>query len=158
MTFRFRSIQRSKTEKSVLISLCSVLLIYFAPFFWQICSVLVNPYSFNSSHSLSYNAENYVSVGHDHHQYSQSAFSLDEPKRILGAASQINLFETCGYCSLLFHLNWLDVKPFELIALVKTTYPILLLATLTTSIASCFTPLRPRAPPQPIYSIRRYTN
>ncbi|MCZ2720927.1 DUF2946 domain-containing protein [Marinomonas sp. 15G1-11] len=150
MTFRLQSIQQTKTEKSVLISLCSVLLIYFAPFFWQLCSALVDPYSFDSSHDLSHNPKSYVSVGHDHHQYTQRTFSLKEPQLAIGAASQLNLFETCSYCSLLFHLNWLDVKPFELIALAKATYPILFLATLATIINSRFTSLKPRAPPQPI--------
>jgi hypothetical protein len=150
VTFRFHSIQQSKTEKSVLISLCSVLLIYFAPFFWQICSSLVNPYSFDSSHLQSHKTKSYIAVGHDHHHYSERAFASDETQITFGSRSQINLFETCGYCSLLFHLNWIDVKPFELIALAKPSYPILQLATLTASIPSRYTPLRPRAPPQPI--------
>jgi len=131
-----------------------VLLIYFAPFFWQICSALVNPYSayehtFEEVRSTeSQPPSHYLFVGHDHHHYSQFGFAPNVHQGALSPAQHINLFETCSYCSLLFHLNWIDVKPFELIALAKPTYPILFFATLSTRLHPRFSPLNPRAPPQ----------
>ena len=59
----------------------------------------------------------------------------------------INLLEACGYCALLFHLSWLDVKTFDIIPLDFEPYPSVFYAVLVRKYLAIFTPLKPRAPP-----------
>ena len=58
-----------------------------------------------------------------------------------------NLLEACGYCSLLFHLNWIDAKAFELIPLTQSRYPNMVTTTLSHKHPVLFTSIQPRAPP-----------
>ncbi|MCS7486858.1 hypothetical protein UA24_10425 [Marinomonas sp. BSi20414] len=58
-----------------------------------------------------------------------------------------NLLEACGYCSLLFHLNWIDAKTLELIPLRQNRYPNPVVATLSHKYHVPFTSILPRAPP-----------
>ncbi|WP_353668136.1 DUF2946 domain-containing protein [Marinomonas sp. THO17] len=71
-------------------------------------------------------------LGHHHHGHNNGS---------------INVLEACGYCSLLFHLSWLDVKTFDIIPLDFEPYPSVFYAVLVRKYLAIFTPLKPRAPP-----------
>ncbi|RBP80539.1 DUF2946 family protein [Marinomonas rhizomae] len=68
---------------------------------------------------------------HEHHDHGENA----------------NLLEACGYCSLLFHLNWIDAKTFELIPLNQSRYPDIVTTTISHKYHVPFSSIQPRAPP-----------
>ena len=54
----------------------------------------------------------------------------------------------CGYCALLFHLNWLDVQEFKLPKLVAQNYERVTAQTLRSKSAPINCSVNPRAPPR----------
>lgn len=58
-----------------------------------------------------------------------------------------NLLEACGYCSLLFHLNWIDAKTLELIPLKQIRYPNIITSIISHKYHVPCTSIQPRAPP-----------
>ena len=154
----------SLTQFAVCLSLFAVFLIYFAPLFSQISntlssqSVSESPLTIDAMSSMQAMpaevrpmSENMSAAGHDHAQMvarektSHSNHKGHEGHHAQGEST--NILEACGYCSLLFHLNWMDVKTFELVPLLQSRYPTIVTTTIARKYPALFTSLQPRAPP-----------
>jgi len=90
--------------------------------------------------------KNMTAVGHDHAKMAaHESHQGHEGHHAQGEST--NVLEACGYCSLLFHLNWIDVKTFELVPLLQSRYPTIVTITIARKYPALFTSLQPRAPP-----------
>nr|WP_277749213.1 DUF2946 family protein [Marinomonas hwangdonensis] len=118
--------------------LFAVVIIYFAPLFAQIGNAL-SPQPTTSTMALKvtntaehHHAKTPLEETSRHHSVIESTHTDHSGHHgHHGTIESINLLEACGYCSLLFHLNWIDSRPFELIPLAQSLYP--KVATLATS-------------------------
>lgn len=127
-----------QTTLAVCVCLFAVVIIYFAPLFAQIGNAL-SPQPTTSTMALKvtntaehHHAKTPIEETSSHHSAIDSAHTDHSGHHGHNATIEsINLLEACGYCSLLFHLNWIDSKPFELIPLAQSLYP--KVATLATS-------------------------
>jgi hypothetical protein len=154
-TFRLK---QAKTQFAVCLCLFSVLIIYFAPLFSQIAQTFPEAVKTPSIAPTSI----MVRQEHDHEKMGPSNIKLasaqtsDKHVSITehsghhghhaeGAAT--NLLEACGYCALLFHLSWLDVKTFNIIPIRPIHYPNLVFLTVSRKYHLPFPSILPRAPP-----------
>ena len=135
------------------ISLLAVLLIYFGPLFSQISNALAPQSNMIHMGGMSMNMS---SSGHDHAKMLADQAKVQQAQTNSAHISHhghhnhgesANLLEACGYCSLLFHLNWIDTKTFELVPLSPTRYPNIVTYTLSHKYLVPFTSILPRAPP-----------
>ena len=141
------------THFAVCVCLFAVFLIYFGPLFSQISNALAPQSSMMQMGGMSMNMH---ASGHDHAKMLLEQ-SKNKPVPIASAhishhghhnhGESANLLEACGYCSLLFHLNWIDAKTFELISLTQAPYPNIVTTTLSHKYHVPFTSILPRAPP-----------
>ncbi|WP_368073958.1 DUF2946 domain-containing protein [Marinomonas sp. FW-1] len=130
-------------------SLLAVFLIYFGPLFSQISNAL-SPQPTTIQMSM----ESMAMSGHNHAKMlSEQASNTQVSSAHIshhghhGHGESANLLEACGYCSLLFHLNWIDAKNVELIPLEHIRYPHITTKTLSHKHHLTFPSLLPRAPP-----------
>ncbi|MGJ8646886.1 MAG: DUF2946 domain-containing protein [Marinomonas colpomeniae] len=167
-TFRLK---QAKIQFAVCLCLFSVLIIYFAPLFSQIAQAFpeaiktqsIAPTSImvmqehdhekmghhlqtsNIKQTSAQISDKHVSInehsGHQGHQDHQG----HQGHHAEGAAT--NLLEACGYCALLFHLSWLDVKTFNITPIKPIHYPNLVFSTVSRKYHLPFTSILPRAPP-----------
>lgn len=154
----------SRTQFAVCVSLLAVFLIYFAPLLSQLSNTFSSqpvseiPLTIDTMSSMQAMpaevrpmSENMSAAGHDHAQMvarektSHSNHKGHEGHHAQGEST--NVLEACGYCSLLFHLNWIDVKTFELVPLLQSRYPTIVTTTIARKYPALFTSLQPRAPP-----------
>jgi|UniRef100_A6VWL5 hypothetical protein len=153
---KLKSHRNKLTQFAVCVGLFAVLLIYFGPLFSQISHALSSQPTMTSMSMESMEMKTMDMLGHDHAKMlSEQANS--KQKRVSSAhishhghhahGESANLLEACGYCSLLFHLNWIDAKTFELIPLLQSRYPNMVTATISHKYHVPFTSLLPRAPP-----------
>ncbi|MBJ7537685.1 DUF2946 domain-containing protein [Marinomonas transparens] len=154
------------TQLAVFVCLFAVLIIYFAPLFSQVSNALTphtQPASFlkkanvKNVHIKGSGLESMTMAGYDHtkmlhHEHSEAnqntqIASWDSHQGHHIEGESINVMEACGYCSLLFHLNWLDVKSFEIIPITLGRYPNVVTTTITRKCCFPLTSATPRAPP-----------
>lgn len=124
-----------QTTLAVCVCLFAVVIIYFAPLFAQIGNAL-SPQPTTGTMALKvtntaehHHAKTPIEETSSNYSAIDSAHSAHHGHH--ATIESINLLEACGYCSLLFHLNWIDSRPFELIPLAQSLYP--KVATLATS-------------------------
>lgn len=124
-----------QTTLAVCVCLFAVVIIYFAPLFVQIGNAL-SPQPTTGTMALKvtntaehHHAKTPIEETSSNYSAIDSAHSAHHGHH--ATIESINLLEACGYCSLLFHLNWIDSRPFELIPLAQSLYP--KVATLATS-------------------------
>lgn len=137
------------TQFAVCASLLAVFLIYFGPLFSQISNALSSQPT-----TMQMSMESMDMSGHDHAKMlSEQASNKPTSSAHIshhghhGHGESANLLEACGYCSLLFHLNWIDAKTFELIPLTQSRYPNIVTVTISHKYNVPFTSILPRAPP-----------
>jgi hypothetical protein len=158
------SVQPTKsthTQLAVCVCLIAVFLIYFGPLFSQISNALssqptTTPTSIENTGMEAMSMMSMAMSGHDHSKM-LSEHTDSQPTQTNSAhishhghhahGESTNLLEACGYCSLLFHLNWIDTKTLELIPLRQNRYPNPVAATLSHKYHLPFTSILPRAPP-----------
>ncbi|AEF55044.1 hypothetical protein Mar181_2006 [Marinomonas posidonica IVIA-Po-181] len=150
----------AKTHFGVLFGLFCVFLIYFGPLYSQLAktlqddestSTIAAKHSSHQHHQDAHIATNQATdpTPHKHHKSAKPATSnsMEHHRHHAKIEGSTNLLEACGYCSLLFHLSWLNTKSFTIVPLEKESYPSVIYATLVRKYLSIFTPLNPRAPP-----------
>lgn len=136
-----------RTQSAVCICLLAVFLIYFAPLYSQVANTLASKPTIIKNMAM----EVMSTAGHDHSQMmpqktnNRSAHEGHHGHHAEGEST--NVLEACGYCSLLFHLNWIDTKTFELIPLAPSRYPNRVIATISHRYSVPVTSIQPRAPP-----------
>ncbi|MFT6406124.1 MAG: hypothetical protein ACJA2U_002486 [Marinomonas primoryensis] len=141
-----------RTQFSVCVCLLAVFLIYFAPLYSQVANAFSpKPTIIKNMAMKVMMTENISTAGHDHSQMmSQKASNSSAHDGHHGHHAEgesTNVLEACGYCSLLFHLNWIDAKTFELIPLTQSRYPTIVTMTISHTYSVPFTSIQPRAPP-----------
>ena len=153
---QLKSHRNKRTHFAVCAGLFAVFLIYFGPLFSQISNALSSQLSMTPMSMESMEMEAMDMPGHDH---AKMLFEQANSKQKRESSAHIshhghhahgesaNLLEACGYCSLLFHLNWIDAKTFELIPLTQSRYPNMVTATISHKYRVSFTSILPRAPP-----------
>ncbi|WP_255829269.1 DUF2946 domain-containing protein [Marinomonas rhizomae] len=131
------------------VCLFAVFLIYFGPLFSQVSNALSSQPT-----TMQMSMESMDMSGHDHAKmFSEQASNTPTSSAHIshhghhGHGESANLLEACGYCSLLFHLNWIDAKTFELIPLTQSRYPNIVTVTISHKYNVPFTSILPRAPP-----------
>ncbi|WP_227804045.1 DUF2946 domain-containing protein [Marinomonas profundi] len=140
------------------VCLFAVLLIYFGPLFSQISNALspqttTTRMSIQSLSAHTMNTQTMDMTGHNHakmlaKQTSNTPVAIEHSHTGHHAQGEsTNLLEACGYCSLLFHLNWIDAKTFDLIPLIQSHYPNRIIAQISHKHPVRFSPILPRAPP-----------
>ncbi|MGO2356553.1 MAG: DUF2946 domain-containing protein [Marinomonas foliarum] len=144
-----KSHPNKRTQLAVCVCLFAVFLIYFGPLFSQVSNAL-SPQPTTMQMSM----ESMAMSGHDHAKMlSEQASNKPTSSAHIshhghhGHGESANLLEACGYCSLLFHLNWIDAKTFELIPLTQSRYPNIVTVTISHKYSVSFTSILPRAPP-----------
>jgi hypothetical protein len=156
MNFDLKSHRNKFARFAVCVGLFAVFLIYFGPLFSQISNALSSQPTTMSMGGMS--VQNMESPEHDHdHAKMLSEHANSEQTQVSSAhishhghhahGESANLLEACGYCSLLFHLNWIDAKTFELIPLAQSRYPNMITTTISHKYHVSFTSILPRAPP-----------
>jgi hypothetical protein len=154
--------QQAKTPFAVCLSLFSVLLIYFAPLFSQIAQALpektVTTSSIRSTHTMVMSKHDHAKMSHHTqesnikqtlHQQTIETHTLHSGHHGHHAEGEVtDLLEACGYCALLFHLNWLEAKTFDIIPIKPTHYTSSVFATASRKYYLSFPSILPRAPPQ----------
>ncbi|NVK75396.1 MAG: DUF2946 domain-containing protein [Oceanospirillaceae bacterium] len=163
MNFQLKSLplegRKLKTRRNMLtrfavcVCLFAVFLIYFAPLFSQISNAL-SPHStmmpmgsMSMDMPMSSHIHDKMLAKHSHHQTSQESPVHAGHHGHHNHGENANLLEACGYCSLLFHLNWIDAKTFELIPLIPSPYPNIVTIILSHKYDVPITSIQPRAPP-----------
>lgn len=174
MTAPSFTIDKAKTPFGVFLALLCVFLIYFGPLYSQLVELIqerqtntfmtgqvVNQSSTSTSDLHQHHSNLHPTPAMAHatslNQAIEQADQAIEPTHSSlhhghhghhsDADGSINLLEACGYCALLFHLSWLDVKTFDIIPLDFEPYPSVFYAVLVRKYLAIFTPLKPRAPP-----------
>ncbi|WP_212918613.1 MULTISPECIES: DUF2946 domain-containing protein [Marinomonas] len=153
---QLKSHRNKLTQFAVCVCLFAVFLIYFGPLFSQISNALSSQPTMAPMSMENMEMEAMGMPGHDHAKMlSEQANS--KQKRVSSAhishhghhahGESANLLEACGYCSLLFHLNWMDAKTFELVPLTQSRYPNMVTTTISHKYNVPFTSILPRAPP-----------
>ncbi|WP_421853299.1 DUF2946 domain-containing protein [Marinomonas sp.] len=153
---QLKSHQNKRTLFAVCVCLFAVFLIYFGPLFSQVSNALsAQPTTMQMSMG-SMDMEAMAMTGHDHAKMLSEQANRKQKKASSAHISHhghhahgesANLLEACGYCSLLFHLNWIDTKSFELIPLTQSRYPNIVTTTISHKYLVLFTSVLPRAPP-----------
>ncbi|MGB0782293.1 MAG: DUF2946 domain-containing protein [Marinomonas sp.] len=153
---RFRS---RHAHFAACVSFFAVFLIYFGPLFSQVSNALSSqPSTMSMQMSMAgMTSESMTMSNHDHanmlseqanRKSANSAHgSHHQHQGHQGHGESANLLEACGYCSLLFHLNWIDAKAFELIPLTQDRYPNMVTTTISHKYHVPLTSILPRAPP-----------
>ncbi|KZN13296.1 DUF2946 domain-containing protein [Marinomonas sp. TW1] len=149
------SIHKAKTHVGVFLALFCVFLIYFGPLYSQLAKTLQDSVSTPMAAEHSHSAQQHHGSTHHatdhplpHSPQPASSNTMGHHGHHTQIEGSTNLLEACGYCSLLFHLSWLDARSFTIVPLDKETYPSIIYATLVRKYLAIFTPLNPRAPPQ----------
>tara|TARA_R110001632_G_scaffold41641_2_gene104881 strand:- start:56673 stop:57149 length:477 start_codon:yes stop_codon:yes gene_type:complete len=141
-----------RTQFAVCVCLLAVFLIYFAPLYSQVAKTLSPKPTIIKNMAMEVTmTENMSTAGHDHSQMMPQKASNssvhDGHHGHHAEGESTNVLEACGYCSLLFHLNWIDAKTFELIPLTQSRYPTIVTMTISHTYSVPFTSIQPRAPP-----------
>lgn len=153
---QLKSRPNTLTKFAVCVCLFAVFLIYFGPLFSQVSNALSSQPTTMQMSMGSMEMEAMEMTGHDHTKMLSEQANRKQKKASSAHISHhghhahgesANLLEACGYCSLLFHLNWIDAKTFELIPLTQSRYPNIVTTTISHQYDVPFTSILPRAPP-----------
>jgi len=119
-------------RQNAFISLFAMALIYVAPLISQ----------------LNHASMNHGAMNHESHQ--NTALSLAAPPLSTSdnAANHFGLEAACGYCTLLFHLNWLNVFSFSLPLIPQQAYLAIAATILEIELPPTYAAIQPRAPPR----------
>ncbi|MEL0624115.1 DUF2946 domain-containing protein [Marinomonas arenicola] len=119
-------------RQNAFISLFAMALIYVAPLISQ----------------LNHASMNHGAMNHESHQ--NTALSLAAPPLSTSdtAANHFGLEAACGYCTLLFHLNWLNVFSFSLPIIPQQAYLAIAATILEIELPPTYAAIQPRAPPR----------
>ena len=149
--------QNKRKLFAVCVCLFAVFLIYFGPLFSQISNTFSSQPTMTPMSMESMDMKTMEALGHHDHAKMLSEKANSNQTHISSAhishhghhahGESANLLEACGYCSLLFHLNWIDAKTLELIPLTQSRYPTMVTATISHKYHVPFTSILPRAPP-----------
>ncbi|REG83257.1 DUF2946 family protein [Marinomonas pollencensis] len=71
-------------------------------------------------------------------------------------ADHFGLEAACGYCTLLFHLNWLNAFSFELPVIPPPSYHVINTPIVGITLATIYSDRQPRAPPHPASPLTKY--
>jgi hypothetical protein len=150
------------TQFAVCVCLLAVFLIYFAPLYSQVANTLWPKPTIIKNMAMevmmtenmpteNMPTENMSTAGHDHSQMmpqkASNSSAHDSHHGHHAEGESTNVLEACGYCSLLFHLNWIYAKTFELIPLTQIRYPTIITMTISHTYSVPFSSIQPRAPP-----------
>ncbi|MDE8603050.1 DUF2946 domain-containing protein [Marinomonas sp. RSW2] len=152
MHFQLKRPNTAHTQSAVCVCLFAVFLIYFAPLYSQVANAFSPEPTIIKNMAMEVMAtENMSTAEHDHSQMmpqkASNSSAHDGHHGHHAEGESTNVLEACGYCSLLFHLNWIDAKAFELIPLTQSRYPTIVTMTISHTYPVPFTSIQPRAPP-----------
>lgn len=129
-------------RQNAFISLFAMALIYIAPLISQL-----NHASMNHG-AMNHESMNHGAMQHESHQNTAPSLAAQTLATSDSAANHFGLEAACGYCTLLFHLNWLNVFSFSLPIIPQQAYLAIAAAILEIELPPTYAAIQPRAPPR----------
>ncbi|GAA0825280.1 hypothetical protein GCM10009112_01130 [Marinomonas arenicola] len=98
--------------------------------------------------SMNHESMNHGAMNHESHQNTAPSLAAQPLATSDSAANHFGLEAACGYCTLLFHLNWLNVFSFSLPIIPQQAYLAIAAAILEIELPPTYAAIQPRAPPR----------